>query len=626
MVRAHMAMAVVAVSFATSAAESFTLQEVAGVPRIAVDGVPCVGMCALPEPRLGPEEATFSMTDFSALGVKFFSDIWWAKGPHNDWWLGEGRYDFEAFDRRAKGLLDASPDGWIFPRLKMDPPDWWAKAHPNEIRANEARPESEAWRALYRRMLEDVIRHVEASPYANRVMGYHVGALHGSEWLVWPWPHEEEPPVAWDERDPLPPLTATTARRAYIRKRNKDVADALLDAAAIVKRLTGRKKLVGAFFGYMGNADHEDSSRVMRSPDIDFLASPGAYDHRRAGQSGRFQLAWPASCRLHGKLYWDESDIRTYHAKTKAVYRCATPEESVGAIKRNLGYALCGGWEVWWFLLAGNRTFHDEQMLSPIRVALAEERATFASAQWKPADVAVFTSPDEYATSLLSVKHGIPVRAYCKIDFHFRTMPFTGVAYDSYDLADIGDPRLPDYKVYVFPNAFTLSEAQRETIKQKVRRAGKTAIWLYAPGYYRNGEGAAVHIEELTGVRVKESYPVAEGRISRTFAAEGDGTCATNGWRSTYLSVPTTVGALRKALIDAGAHVWTDTLEVIAAGRGYLMVHAATDGRKTIRLPSRSDVSEIYGACAPLKGVASFEDSFCKGETKIYRIRELDPR
>ena len=102
MVRAHTAMAVVAVSFATSAARLFTLQEVAGVPRIAVDGVPCVGMCALPEPRLGSEEATFSMTDFSALGVKFFSDIWWAKGPHNDWWLGEGRYDFEAFDRRAK--------------------------------------------------------------------------------------------------------------------------------------------------------------------------------------------------------------------------------------------------------------------------------------------------------------------------------------------------------------------------------------------------------------------------------------------------------------------------------------------------------------------------------------------
>ena len=86
----------------TFAAATFTLKDVAGVPRIAVDGVPRVGMCALPEPRLGPDEATFSMKDFSALGVEFFSDIWWAKGRHNDWWLGEGRYDFAAFDRRAK--------------------------------------------------------------------------------------------------------------------------------------------------------------------------------------------------------------------------------------------------------------------------------------------------------------------------------------------------------------------------------------------------------------------------------------------------------------------------------------------------------------------------------------------
>ena len=601
--------------------KGFSLKEVAGVPRIAVDGEPMAGMCALPEPRLGPAAATFSMKDFAALGVRFYSDIWWAKGPHNDWWLGEGVYDFEAFDRRAKGLLDASPDGFIFPRLKMDPPDWWAKRHPDEIRSNEAKPESEAWRALYRRMLEDVVRHVESSPYADRVMGYHVGALHGSEWLVWPWSKDEEPPVDWDERDPLPPLEVTAVRREYIRKRNKDVADDLLDAAERVKRMTGGKRLVGAFFGYMGNADHEDSSRVMRSPYIDFIASPGGYGHRRAGQSGRFQMAWPASCRLHGKLYWDEADIRTYHAKTKASYRCATPEESVGAIKRNLGYALTGGWEVWWFLLAGNSTFHDEEMLAPIRTAFAEERDTLFSAQWKPADVAVFTSPDEYSTSLLSVRHGIPVRAHCKIDFHFSVMPYTGVAYDSYDLADIEDPRLPDYSVYVFPNAFTLSEERREAIKRKVCRAGKTAIWLYAPGYYRCGKGSAANIEELTGIRVKENYPVAEGRISRTFTPEGDGTFAADGWRSVYLPVPLKVSALRSALASAGAHLWTDTFEIVAAGRGYLMVHAASNGEKTIRLPQRHDVEEIYGASAPLKGVVEFKDSFRKGETKIYRLR-----
>ena len=173
----------------------------------------------------------------------------------------------------------------------------------------------------------------------------------------------------------------------------------------------------------------------------------------------------------------------------------------------------------------------------------------------------------------------MPIRLQCKVNFHYMTMPYTGVAYDSYLLSDIEDPRLPDYKVYVFPNAFTLSEERRAAIKKVVRRAGKTAIWLYAPGYYRNGEGSAANIEDLTGVRVKENYPSEGEPMSRTFTAEGDGTCSVDGWRSVYLRVPLAVDELRKALADAGAHMWTDTCEVVAAGRGYLMVHAATDGR-----------------------------------------------
>ena len=610
------------VSFRSVEAETFSVLKCGGVPRIAVDGIPVPGMCALPEPRLGPEAVTFSMKDFADIGVRFFSDIWWAKTRHNDWWLGEGEYDFKAFDRRMKGLLDASADGWIFPRIKMDPPAWWAKDHPGEIRANQARPDSGAWRALYRRMLEDVVRHVESSPYANRIMGYHIGALHGSEWLVYPWPKEEVPPIAWDARDPLPPLAVTAERRAYARKRNKDVADSLLDAAALVKRLTGGRKLVGAFFGYMNNADHEDFSRVIRSPHIDFFASPGSYRHRRAGQSGRFQLAWTASCRLHGKLYWDEADLRTYHSKQTVKYRCETPEESIGAIKRNLGYALTGGWETWWFLLGGNDTFHDEAMRAPIKAALAEDRRTFRTAKWTPAEVAVFTAPDEYVTSSLSGSAEKLIRYGCKIGFHLATMPYSGVAYDSYLLDDIADPRLPEYKIYIFPNAFTLTEEQRAAIKQRVRKAGRTAVWIYAPGYYRNGAGSAANVEDLAAVRTVERYPAGGGEVSRVFEAENGGVAETNGWRSVLLATPPDIAVLRKVLADAGAHIWTDTPEVTAAGRGYLMVHAVSDGEKAIRLPRTCNVDELYGTCAPHVSVRTFKDVFKKGETKIYRLSE----
>ena len=454
------------------------------------------------------------------------------------------------------------------------------------------------------------------------------------EWQTWEWAREDEPPIEReDDHDPLPPLSATAMRRTYARKRNRDVSDSILSLSEVVKNLTGGRKLVGVFFGYMATGDHEDFARVVRSPHVDFMASPGEYYVRRGGQSGRFQMSWPASCRLHGKLYYDEADLRTYLVKETASnkkYRCTTPEESVGAIKRNLGYALTGGWELWWFLIESNGTFCDEKMRAPIRTGLEEMRNTFSSAQWKPADVAVFTSSDEYSTGVFAFHRGNPLRLCCKVDLHYNVLPFAGVAYDSYELADIEDERLPDYKVYVFPNAFTLSEERREAIKRRVRRAGKTAIWLYAPGYYRNGEGSAANIEELTGVRVRENYPVKSGLLTHTFTVDGDCTFGTNGWRSVYLATPKVetpdvawnIGMLRKVFADAGAHVWTDTPEVVAAGRGYLMVHAASDGEKTIRLPSCCDVEEVYDARPPLKSVTEFKDVLKKGETRIYRLRD----
>ena len=40
---------------------------------------------------------------------------------------------------------------------------------------------------------------------------------------------------------------------------------------------------------------------------------------------------------------------------------------------------------------------------------------------------------------------------------HTSLLPRCGVAYDSYELSDIVDPRVGDYSVYVLPNAFSLS-------------------------------------------------------------------------------------------------------------------------------------------------------------------------
>ena len=77
--------------------------------------------------------------------------------------LGEGVYDFKAFDALVQELLDASPDGFIFLRVDMNPPNWWKKSNPCDVvwdnRRNWVKAGSESWRKLCRRMLNDVIHH-----------------------------------------------------------------------------------------------------------------------------------------------------------------------------------------------------------------------------------------------------------------------------------------------------------------------------------------------------------------------------------------------------------------------------------------------------------------------------------
>ena len=77
-----------------------------------------------------------------------------------------------------------------------------------------------------------------------------------------------------------------------------------------------------------------------------------------------------------------------------------------------------------------------------------------------------------------------------------------------------------------------------------------------------------------------------------------------------------------KAFRDAGAHVWIDTDDVFAAGRGYVMVHASSDGEKTIRLKRPCDVSEIFGASPAHSNVTSISEWMKRGETRVWKIVE----
>ena len=545
------------------------VRKVNGIPRLFVDGKVINGMGMMPSPHAGNEDVTFACRDFSACGVRLFSNIWWGMSPDNKWWLGEGKYDFDYFDRRMMAMIKASPEGWVFPRIKMDPPLWWAKAHPGEIYCGEVRADSALWRQLRERMLRDIVAHVESSSYAARVIGYHIGALSGTEWLVFGIPEKDIP-------------NSAAERLAWLDARSKATADALLDSARLIKELTHGNKIVGSFFGYF-SSEHRDFARVVASPHLDFLCAPDAYFSRRGGEPGKSQVAAQASCRLHNKIFWIEADERTLYAKADVVYRCETLKESIEVAKRTIGYTLTEGWEAWWFLLQGNMTFHDEALLAPIARGVAVATETLASAPpGTEADVCVFRRVQELEYGPRSFPNPKNANLY-GLNLYTWELPKCGVAYDGYVFEDVLSPELPDYKVYVFPEAKTMTEEERAAVERLTHRKGKTSVWFNA-----------------------EKDEVIE---------------SPEGWRRVNLRQPPRFTEISRIFAEAGAHVWVGGGDIVCAGRGFLMVHAATSGNKMIRLPRRADVTEIYGLAASRKNVLSFGERLNAGETRIYRLR-----
>ena len=620
---------------AKAKAPQFAIVRTAGVPRIAVNGAAVAATAAMPSPNVPPGTSVEALKPFDAVGVRFWSDVWTMKDTRYNprhWWFDEGQYDWAVFDRMAKGLLDASPDGYIFPRIKIDPPAKWLDAHPEEKYpfvvdkpdSREVKPDSLAWRKLYRGMLKDVLDHVAQTDYADRVMGYHLGAFHCGEWLIWPLTADFLPPspVA-DKRDPLPPAELTAARQATLAQLTDGIATAAVDAGRTLRELTGGTKLIGGFFGYYSGS-HEKMRRVIGSPAFDFFAAPPHYCASRApGHPGCSQAYHLASFRLHGKIFYEESDYRTFLSdpRQRKVWgvQLLEREAAVGVIRRSIGKCLAEGAENWWFLLGGNATYSDPKMMESIRIGAETEKATLATAVWRPAEVAVFTSADEFATGYAA--NVDKFREQCKDAFHRDILPVCGVPYDAYELGDIADERLPDYKVYVFPNAFTLTDELRAKIKARVRRPGKTAVWVYAPGYYRNGVGNVTNVADLVGQPIRETYPVAEGTYSRRFTAEGDGAAVRDGARSVFLAQPPDAKTLRETFRAAGVHVWLETPDVLSVGRGFVMVHAAQAGVKRVRLPGKVDVVEIFGAAPPQTGVGEIVETLTRGETRVYRLR-----
>ncbi|MCX6898368.1 MAG: beta-galactosidase [Verrucomicrobia bacterium] len=644
------------------------LRPIGGDAAIFVNGKATPGFMYLAAGGLHPDYHR----DAAQAGVHLYSD-WFGTSRLGDMGhVAPDTYDYGEYDRYFGAILDLDPQAYFLPHIGMTGPLWWQKAHPEEMSQREdgvREPTSfasELWKREMGGDLRKLIAHLRRAPYADRILGYIIYSGYTAEWQMWgtwqPSRDDYSAPAlrvfrsflanrygtdaklraAWaDENVTLataemprwakrrPPGTQVlrdpkTERQAmdFYEFSSNMTADAILHFARIAREATAGKALVGTYYAYLSahginqqDSGHLAARRVFDSPDIDFLMSPPNYWYRKPGEAATFMSATD-SLRMRGKLWLDESDHRTHLTEPGAGYgRASTLEETLGVFWREFAEVLTKRAAVSWFDMSGGWFSHPEILADMCRAAAIAKTSLPRRKPFAP-EIGVFVDPESFYWMRSTTANSALVLN------QIATMPQSGAPWDFCLLSDIGDARLPDYKLYVFLNAFRVDAARREAVIRKLKRNNATALFVYAPGWFDADGPSLDNMRALTGIRIAkddtEGAPqiTLDGdtvvgaknlKVSPIFYADDPGaqvlgrlvggtrpglvTKKMGGWTSVYSAAMTLPPSLMCRIArDAGVHIWLETDDALYTDGQFVGVHAATDGAKRILLPSRCSV------------------------------------
>lgn len=277
------------------------------------------------------------------------------------------------------------------------------------------------------------------------------------------------------------------------------------------KKIAGKKIFTVMWFDRGGTPRVEpyfSMSKVMLpGQGVDaFSAQTGYHDNREAGQVSSFVWCFDSD-RIHGKLMIEELDYRTKFSAYKTfvydthVARFWTLKDFVNASLRQLGcmYAIGGG--IWWFPLTDGWYLDDDIMgemkkMQDIARLLSEKNSSFT-----PADTVLISDESSYyrTAEQIDVWNG---QNYNALRNNQRALVCAGIKFDYYFLNDVLERNMDNYKVYIFANSYRITP-ETECFIEKLKRNGKTVVFLYAAGYQTADGLSDKNMSRILGMEVK---------------------------------------------------------------------------------------------------------------------------
>jgi beta-galactosidase len=436
--------------------------------------------------------------------------------------------------------------------------------------------------------------------------------------------------------------------------------EAMADVAEFfcgVVRKNAPGKLAVVFYGYhfevaglprgLQSSGHLALGRMLKSKSVDVVCSPVSYFDRVPGGGGYF-MAPVDSVQLGGKLWLIEDDTRTHLGEKDpkyAIQHTSDMRETKGVLARNFAHILTRGAAVWWMDLFGRGWFSGDE----IWAFLGGLQNTFQASidtlsEYKP-EIAVIV--DERSCLYLSPTNAVtnPLLVTFRKQWYRIGAP-VGI----YLLDDLIAGRVPQAKMYIFLDTFALDDSQIAAVRKHACGKGCVVVWMYAPGIVHEDKLSRDHIERVTGIALRED-PEADGKVvlanAEEFSAEhghlepsfevtdkdaealaryasGNGVVVAakkiGNWTSVYsgtLQLPASL--LRDLAKRAGVHIYSNQDDVIAAGNGFVSVHASSGGPKLLIMPSNCDLTDSVTGETLGRG-RSFRFEMKEGDTRLLRI------
>jgi len=413
-------------------------------------------------------------------------------------WVAPG---MAALDRTVAGVLNAAPEAYLMLQVFLDSTEDWNEANPDQLATfdgettaplgmwgrSRRHPDliSGKWAGAARDRLRALTEHVEASPYAHRVIGYELLAGDLGAWRPWG--------ASLDLGDETGPLRQAAFRNYLVQRyRNFGI---LRDAWGLPPTLA-----VGAPAGALiGPATWEQVALPTRKPGINY---PALYDPAANG-------AW-----IDMNNFRAEAPVRLIERMAEIVRETTGGRKLVGACYGHILAQSEGSWR--WPHLAMTEIIESDAvdlLTGPLwtdgpppspefpttsKLYLARDGLTLSPPE-SSRDAQAALILDDISARYLSRDGGL---ARPLLAGQVRELADTGVPWRVHTLAHVLAGNAPPAKVYLFADAFKIKQAERIQLVNTLCRDHNLLIWVYAPAAIDKRMITGRTMRNLTGLKL----------------------------------------------------------------------------------------------------------------------------